>query len=48
MIHISNPDKGCMSRGQKIAAITEALYGLSEDILTLIYKIVFYAESGLE
>ena len=41
-------NKGGMTRQQKENQITEALCELSADVLELIYRIVFYAESGLE
>lgn len=37
-----------MPEEQKIAYITETLDSLSTDIIDLIFKIVLYAESGLE
>lgn len=48
MIHISNRNEGGMTEEQKIAYITETLDSLSTDIIDLIFKIVLYAESGLE
>ena len=41
-------NKGGMTRKQKETQIKEALHELSADVLDLIYRIVFYAESGLE
>ena len=37
-----------MTKETKKTVITEALDGLSADILDMIYKLVLYAESGLE
>lgn len=37
-----------MTKERKIAVITEALQDVSIDILDLLYKIILYAESGLE
>lgn len=37
-----------MPEEQKIEYITETLDSLSTDIIDLIFKIVLYAESGLE
>lgn len=48
MIPISNTDKGGMSRERKEKLIAEALADLSADVLELLYRIIFHAESGLE
>jgi hypothetical protein len=45
---MSSTDRGGNGRAQKTISIVEALDGFSDDILNLIYKIVFFAESGLE
>lgn len=48
VIHISNRDKGGMDPNQMQQLIVDALPELPADILGLIYRIVFYAESGME
>lgn len=48
MIHISNSDKGGMTKETKINAIIDSLPELSTDIIDLIQKIILHAESGLE
>lgn len=37
-----------MTAAQKKVRIAEALEEVSADILDLIYRVIFYAESGLE
>lgn len=41
-------DKDSLTRKQAILYITEALDGLTPDIIQLIYRIVLHVESGLE
>lgn len=48
MIHISNREKGGMTDNQKKKLIVEGLENMSGDVLELLYRIMFYAESGLE
>lgn len=45
---MSNTRKGGMPAEKKKQYIIEALEGVSADILDLIYRIIFCAESGLE
>lgn len=45
---MSNRNKGGMTTAQKKAYIAASLEEVSADILDLLYRIVFYAESGLE
>lgn len=48
MIQISNTEQGGMTREQKIDIIAAALDNMTADVLDLIYRIVFAAESGIE
>ena len=48
VIHISNREKGGMTDNQKKELIVEGLENMSSDVLELLYRIMFYAESGLE
>lgn len=45
---MSNREQGGMTSDQKREYISEALEGVGVDILDLIYRIIFCAESGLE
>lgn len=48
MIQISNTEQGGMTREQKREIIAAALDNMAVDVLDLIYRIVFDAESGIE
>ena len=48
VIQISNRIKGGVSVDQMRSRIVDALETLPKDIIELLYKIVFHAESGLE
>lgn len=45
---MSNRDKGGVTQDQMRGYIVDALADIPPDILALIYRIIFYAESGLE
>lgn len=45
---MSNRDKGGMSASQKRAYIIDSIEEVSEDILDMIYRIVFCVQSGIE
>lgn len=45
---MSNKEQGVMSEEQKKALIVAALENVQPDVLDLIYRIIFHAESGLE
>ena len=48
VIQISNTEQGGMTRKRKIEIIAAALDNMTADVLDLIYRIVFAAESGIE
>ena len=48
MIQISNTEQGGLTQEQKIEIIAAALDNMTADVLDLIYRIVFAAESGIE